>query len=155
MQNQKKIDSKPEKPEVRKTSKSKGLLTVGTCVGRPLRHDMQQSMPPAVAKTYPCVGKALETIPSTRPPKQGNLSKATNSHMDRKGAVMTKVRTGRQKGLRDRNSPTCTLSQNGYGNSDCKKPEPRLPLRSTHRAKPPSPSTPYNLTSGPGKIPFL
>ena len=26
-------------------------------------------------------------------------------------------RTPNQKGLRDRNSPTCTLSQNGYG--DC------------------------------------
>jgi len=27
----------------------------------------------------------------------------------------TRARTHDQKGLRDRNSPTCTLSQNGYG----------------------------------------
>ena len=31
--------------------------------------------------------------------------------------ALNKNRTGQQKGLRDRNSPTCTLSQNGYGDN--------------------------------------
>jgi len=30
-------------------------------------------------------------------------------------SAFAKNRTRQQKGLRDRNSPTCTLSQNGYG----------------------------------------
>jgi hypothetical protein len=32
----------------------------------------------------------------------------------------------RQKGLRDRNSPTCTLSQNGYGTKHTSQKECRL-----------------------------
>jgi len=32
-------------------------------------------------------------------------------------SALDKNRTRQQKGLRDRNSPTCTLSQNGYGDS--------------------------------------
>ena len=31
------------------------------------------------------------------------------------GFMESRIRTHGQKGLRDRNSPTCTLSQNGYG----------------------------------------
>ena len=34
-----------------------------------------------------------------------------------------KNRTRQQKGLRDRNSPTCTLSQNGYGEASCQTSE--------------------------------
>ena len=32
-------------------------------------------------------------------------------------SALDKNRTRQQKGLRDRNSPTCTLSQNGYGDN--------------------------------------
>ena len=33
------------------------------------------------------------------------------------GVSSTRIEPGTEKGLRDRNSPTCTLSQNGYGDS--------------------------------------
>jgi hypothetical protein len=36
-------------------------------------------------------------------------------------AEATGDRTPDEKGLRDRNSPTCTLSQNGYGENSGKK----------------------------------
>ena len=34
------------------------------------------------------------------------------------GLPSRRIETEKQKGLRDRNSPTCTLSQNGYGDSN-------------------------------------
>ena len=40
----------------------------------------------------------------------------------------------RKRGLRDRNSPTCTLSQNGYGDNICLQAERRAP--SLHQAEP-------------------
>ena len=39
-----------------------------------------------------------------------------------------KNRTRQQKGLRDRNSPTCTLSHNGYGDNCSQTSEPRSML---------------------------
>jgi len=40
-------------------------------------------------------------------------------------SALAKNRTRQQKGLRDRNSPTCTLSQNGYGDICSQVPELR------------------------------
>ena len=40
-------------------------------------------------------------------------------------SAFAKNRTRQQKGLRDRNSPTCTLSQNGYGDNCSQISEPR------------------------------
>ena len=42
--------------------------------------------------------------------------------------ALDKNRTRQQKGLRDRNSPTCTLSQNGYGDNCSQTSEPRSML---------------------------
>ena len=65
-------------------------------------------------------GRALGTINGLFADVREEFPHFTGASVEcsRRGANQTVVRMERfdlQKGLRDRNSPTCTLSQNGYG----------------------------------------